>query len=97
MSGSPAAAGSKTMFYVYVLQSIKDKNIYTGFSSNLRQRIKQHISGKVTSTKYRLPLKLIYYEAFLSEKDARKRELYLKGGGKAKTDLKLMISNSLSK
>jgi len=83
------------MYYVYILKSLKDNNIYTGFSSNLKRRFSQHISGKVKSTKNRIPLKLIYYEAYLDEIDARNRERYLKSGGKAKISLKLQIKNSL--
>ncbi|MEK7091252.1 MAG: hypothetical protein AAB887_01950 [Patescibacteria group bacterium] len=47
------------------------------------------------STKNRRPLKLVYYEAYFSEIDARNRERYLKGGGKAKIKLKLRIKESL--
>ena len=83
------------MYYVYILWSEKDRNIYTGFSSNLRTRIQQHDDGKVISTKNRRPLKLVYYEAYYSEIDARNRERYLKGGGKAKIELKLQIKESL--
>ena len=39
-----------------------------------------HIGGFVKTTKYRRPLKLIYYEVYINELDARRRELYLKGG-----------------
>ena len=83
------------MYYVYILKSEKDGNIYTGSSSNLRLRIQQHNNGKVVSTKSRRPLKLLYYEAYYSEIDARNREKYLKNGGKAKTELKLQIKESL--
>jgi len=83
------------MFYVYILKSAKDNNIYTGFTSNLKVRYKEHTDGKVVSTKNRRPLKLVYYEAYASEADARNREKYLKAGGKAKNDLKLQIDNSL--
>lgn len=83
------------MYYVYVLKSLKDGKIYTGYTSELWKRIEQHLRGEVKSTLNRKPLKLIYYEVYLSEIDARKREKYLKSGGKAKTDLKLQIKNSL--
>lgn len=83
------------MFYVYVLKSLKDGDIYTGYSSNLKARVKRHNDGLVKSTKSRRPLKLIYYQAFLSKKDAVKEELYLKSGGKAKNSLKLRIKSSL--
>jgi len=68
------------MFYVYVLQSEKDNKLYIGFTSNLKERIKNHNLGLNASTKYRLPLKLIYYEAYLNEKDARLKERFYKSG-----------------
>ena len=49
------------MQYVYVLQSSKDKNFYTGCTNNLNKRFKEHNEGKVQSTRDRKPLKLIYY------------------------------------
>jgi len=67
--------------YVYVLRSEKDGKKYIGFSKNLRQRLRQHVGGQIFSTKYRLPVRLIYYEACLSEEDARRREAYLKKTG----------------
>jgi len=66
------------MYYVYVLQSEKDKNFYVGFTSNLKERLKLHNNGKVPSTKSRLPMKLIYYESCLNQNDATHREKYLK-------------------
>jgi len=83
------------MYCVYVLKSLKDNKIYTGYTSNLKRRIKEHTEGKVKSTSFKKPIKLIYYEAYLDEKDARDRERYLKGGGKAKVTLKRQIKNSL--
>ena len=66
------------MFFVYVLKSLKEGNLYTGFSSNLVSRIKRHNDGLVISTRIRRPLKLIYFEACLNKHDALKREIYLK-------------------
>jgi len=68
------------MFYVYVLESAKDNEFYIGFTNNLRKRLLKHNSGKIFSTKSRRPLKLIYTEVCLNEKDARQREKYLKTG-----------------
>jgi len=67
-------------FYTYVLKSIKDKKLYIGFTDNLRSRIKEHSSGKVKSTKHRLPVELIYYEACLNKEQAIRREKYFKTG-----------------
>ena len=66
------------MFYTYVLQSEKDDKFYVGFTKDLKLRFEKHYRGKVGSTKDRRPLKLIYYEACLSQDDATKREKYLK-------------------
>jgi putative endonuclease len=83
------------MFYVYILKSLKDDNIYIGYSSDLRKRMVAHNQGKSFSTSFRLPLKLVYYEAFLSEKDAREREKKLKHYGRTIRHLKERIKNSL--
>lgn len=68
------------LYFVYILQSTKDKGLYTGFTKNLKTRLKRHNYGLVTSTKKRKPLKLIYFEAFSNKYDALSREKYLKSG-----------------
>ena len=68
------------MYYVYILKSKKNKRIYTGSTSNLRKRFKEHNDGKSNWTKKGIPWKLVYYEACIDEEDARSRELYLKSG-----------------
>lgn len=67
-------------YYVYVLLSEKDNLFYTGYTSDLKNRLEQHNAGKVFSTKNRTPLKLIYYECCLNQQDATRREKYLKSG-----------------
>jgi len=57
---------------------MKNGQIYTGFTSDLKHRIQQHQAGQVKSTQGRRPLKLIHYEAYLVEDDARRREKFLK-------------------
>lgn len=66
------------MTYVYILVSSADGMVYTGCTRDLRQRFKMHEAGRVASTANRLPLKLVYYEACLDERDAFRREKYLK-------------------
>lgn len=66
------------MFYVYVLLSEKDNNKYVGYTKDLKLRFEHHCLGRVTSTKDRRPLHLIYYEACLNQQDATHREKYLK-------------------
>lgn len=66
------------MFYTYVLESIKDGKRYIGYSRDLKRRLGEHKDKLNTSTKHRLPLKLIYYEACLNMTDAKRRERYFK-------------------
>lgn len=66
------------MYYVYLLYSLKYHDLYTGYTSDLKRRISEHNHGENTSTAYRRPLKLVYYEAYLIKKDAEYREKYLK-------------------
>jgi len=79
------------MYYVYVLRSLKDNKIYTGFTADLKKRLEMHNKGQIPGTKYRLPLELIYYEACVNKNDALRREKYLKttyGGRYLKSRLK---------
>jgi putative endonuclease len=66
------------MHYVYVLRSLKDGQLYTGYSSDLKKRLNEHNKGYVEATKNRKPFELIYYEACTSKYDAYRREKYLK-------------------
>ncbi len=83
------------MFYLYVLKSKKDNNIYFGSTNDLRRRLVEHNNGEVKSTKPRRPFELRYYEAYFNENEARKREASLKKDGRALHQLKVRISNSL--
>ena len=66
------------MYYVYVLQSLRDLKFYVGFTKDLKLRFDKHQEGCVESTRNRRPLRLIYYEASLNNGDALRREKYLK-------------------
>jgi len=66
-----------TMYYVYILKLINN-TFYTGYSANLRQRIKEHTEGKIVWTRKLIPLKLVFYAAFSSKKRALDFEKYLK-------------------
>jgi len=65
------------MYYVYILE-LNNKTKYTGFSSKLTERIKEHIIGNVSQTKNLRPFKLLYYAAFESKLNALNFEKYLK-------------------
>jgi putative endonuclease len=66
------------MYYVYVLHSMSDDGLYIGYSSDLEKLLNQHRAGLSFATSYRDPWKLIYYEAYAEETDARGRERYKK-------------------
>ncbi|MFH1170460.1 MAG: GIY-YIG nuclease family protein [Candidatus Vogelbacteria bacterium] len=83
------------MFYVYILRSEKDNNLYTGYTNDLKRRLEEHNSGTNRSTKSRTPFTLIYYEAYKSREDATHREKMLKERGRALGGLKRRISKSL--
>ena len=85
---------NKFMFYVYIIKSKKSKKLYIGLTNDLRKRILEHNSGQSAYTKKFLPWKLIYYEAYLSNKDANIREKRLKKFAKGYAQLKNRIKNS---
>ncbi len=75
------------MFFVYVLKSLKDQTTYIGSSEDLERRVKEHNAGKTKSIKHKIPLELVYYEAYLTKTLARKREIELKKNSAAKEKL----------
>ena len=84
------------MFYVYIIKSKKSNRLYTGFSSDLKQRVKDHNSGKSPYTNRMRPWKLVYYEAYLSKEDAQKRERNLKLRSNASLQLRKRIKQSIN-
>ena len=83
------------MYYVYILRN-KDKKLYIGFTTDLQERFKRHNDGEVKSTKPYRPWELIFYEAYVSKKDAMRREEYLKTA-KGRTTIKTMLSETLKR
>lgn len=83
------------MYYVYVLKSEKDEKLYTGYTNDLRRRFVEHTTGKSTSVRSRLPVNLVYYEAYLSQVDAVARESRLKTSQGARTALKRRLQDGL--
>ncbi len=81
------------MHYVYLLKN-QDGEIYYGSTNDLRRRFKEHNSDKSFSTKGHL-WKLVYYEAYLCEDDARMREKQLKYHEQAFAQLRRRLKNSI--
>jgi putative endonuclease len=84
------------MYYVYILLSDKDGRLYIGSTPNLKNRLEKHKKGFVLATKNRLPIKLIHYETYFSDRDAKRREVFLKGG-KGHDELKVQLQDCFRK
>jgi len=82
-------------YHVYILVSLRDGGFYIGFTTDLKHRLLKHEKGEVTSTKFRTPFKLIYYESFLDREDALAREEFLKSGFGRK-NFKAMLKRTLA-
>ncbi len=66
------------MHYVYILEC-KDKTLYTGWTTDLDKRIKNHNDGQGAKyTKARRPVTLVYYETYEDKSNALKREYEIK-------------------
>ena len=74
------------MYYVYLLKNQHTNQTYVGYTEDLKRRVKEHAWRES---------KLVYYEAYKSEKDARNRERTLKQRGNSVKTLKLRLSGSL--
>ena len=84
------------MFYVYCIQSIDDEErFYIGSTNDLRRRLKEHNDQENRSTKNH-QWRVVYYEAYLSDKSARQREQKLKHHGNTKQKLMKRIKSSLT-
>ncbi len=88
----------RNKYYVYVLRSQKDGRLYTGFTSNIEKRLRDHNAGNTKSLRYRRPLKLVYYEEFNTKAEAIARERYFKTpeGGALKKKLIEQVADYIS-
>jgi len=67
-------------YYIYIIQSEKDKSYYTGLTKNLGRRLKEHNRSNTKTTRSKKPWRLIYSEKCINRSEARKRERFLKSG-----------------
>jgi len=69
------------MYYVYLLESeTVSSQRYIGYTTDLKQRLLEHNSGKSKHTSKYMPWKLISYHAFADQRKAQEFEYYLKTG-----------------
>lgn len=84
------------MFYVYVLKSTQDESLYYGYTNDLRRRVVEHNKGENKATRHKMPWRVVYYETYLSQSDAKYRETQLKRFSQASKALKQRIKNSIA-
>lgn len=69
------------MFYVYVLESQRNKKRYIGFTAiDPLERLKEHNTGANAFTRANRPFKLVYTESFNTKEAALRREKFFKTG-----------------
>jgi len=66
------------MYYAYILKSLKDGGYYYGSTNDLKERLRNHNSGKVRYTKGHKPYVLHYKESFNTRREAMAREKFFK-------------------
>jgi putative endonuclease len=69
---------ASALFYVYILQSLKDFTFYVGQCDDLDRRMSKHADGLSKYTLSKRPLRLRYFEAFNSRSEAILREKEIK-------------------
>jgi len=82
------------MFFVYVLRNETGRH-YTGFTSDVVQRLGQHNNGMTKSTKNRDRWALIYQEEYATRAEAMGREKFLKSG-QGREELKRILGQDRS-
>lgn len=76
------------MYYFYILRCA-DNSLYSGITTNLKRRVKEHNSKNGKGAKYtrpRRPVKLVYSEKYKNRKEASKREAEVKSWTKEKKE-----------
>ncbi len=68
----------KSPCYTYLLRC-RDNSLYCGWTNDIKKRLANHNAGKGAKyTKSRLPVTLVYLEAFDSKREAMSREAAIK-------------------
>lgn len=83
------------MNYTYIVQC-SDGTYYTGWTTNLQNRVATHNSGKGAKyTRARLPVQLVYYEEYATKSEAMKREYAIKRLSRKEKEKLISASNRL--
>ena len=68
------------IYYVYILKSRKNNDIYIGSTGDLTNRVNLHNAGMVKSTKAYKPWELLEYKEFNTRSKTVRYERFLKSG-----------------
>lgn len=76
-------------YYTYIVRCA-DNSLYTGYTTDLKRRLRQHNEGTggAKYTRSRRPVELVYFEKYDNRHDAMSREVMIKQlDHKQKTEL----------
>ncbi len=80
------------MYFVYIIKC-SDETLYIGLTHKIRKRIREHTNHECKSTKYRTPVRLIWFCVFPDKFIAARFEKYLKShSGKAFLNKRLVYA-----
>ncbi|GEM_PF-483943 len=78
---------TKPMSYYFYLARCADGSLYTGSCSDLRARETRHTKGKGAAyTRYRRPVRIVYFEEYPTHLEARRREAQVKPWNRMKKE-----------
>ncbi len=73
--------------YYFYLARCSDNTLYAGYCADIKNREIKHNKGEGAKyTKYRAPIKIVYFEEFLTRSEAMKREAQIKGWSRVKKE-----------
>lgn len=79
-------------YYFYILKR-SDRTKYFDHTNNLVRRFQDHVRGKVSSTKNKRPLELVYFEELKTRSEAFRREQQFKNGKTRKETIQILIDS----
>ena len=73
-----------SMYYLYIIQC-KDQSLYTGITTDITRRVKEHSTGKGGKyTRSKRSVKLVYQEEYEDRSKAQSREAEIKSWNRFK-------------
>ena len=81
------------MWHVYILEC-KNGFLYTGATTDVERRFKEHLAKSAHYTSYNPPVKVVYRESGLTKSQALKREAEIK---RLRRSQKLVLIKSLNR